>query len=453
MSRCCVVRIGVVVFVLLLANDHVVAEDSALAAAGNAHSTISTNGPILLSLDACVALALHTAETAGQLDGAVPQAEAQLRQAHSDSLPQLHLSPQIRAFVNDSSSTDVDFGIDLGERFLEIPQNLARRRIARGRLDQAEQRARRTFEQHAVKVQLAYLRCLSAQEDVQLAHARLESARAAGKAWKDIKLEDLELAGQKTMATLEARHAKDAYGDYEALEDACFGQLATLCGLDTHDFLLEELPRYAFPNISLSQCLSWWRDHRTDVIALEKQVTMMSEVIHLARLGHWPRARMGLGYDDGHSDSEFDDDPQGAFAMFALSIPIWDAGHTRARIDESVAQRDALLARMAAMKNDIPSMVTDAYLQLRKSVQAFERMRADPKPERRFEEAKAQFDNGDISDIKFAAERLVWDSHCADIAEDNRACYVAEAKLCEVLQASRFELSAGLPETDASVIP
>ncbi len=453
MNRYRVVRIGAVVLVLLLAHDHVVAEESSATATDYALSTTPTNHPILLSLDACVVLALHAAETAGQLNGEVPQAEAQLRQAHSDSLPQLHLSPQIRAFLSDSSSTDLDISVDLGERFLEIPQNLARRRIARGRLDQAEQRARRTSEQHAVKVQLAYLRCLSAQNDVQLAHARWESAHAAGEVWKDMTLEDPDLAEQQTMATLEARHAKDAYQDSEAIEEACFGQLAMLCGLDPHDCLLEKLPRYAFPPISLSRCLAWWQDHRTDVIALEKQVTMMSEVIHLARLGHWPRARLGVGYDDGHSESEFDDDPRGAFAMFALSIPIWDAGHTRARIDEAVAQRDALLARMAVMKNNIPSTVTDAFLQLRKSVQAFERMSVDPKPERCFEEAKAKFDNGDISNIKFAVERLLWDSHCADIAEDNRACYEAEAKLCEVLQASRFELSAGLPETDASVTP
>ena len=427
--------------------DEISAEPQALA------GTMPTNALLRLSLDKCLELGHRFAVTTGQLDGEVSQAEARLRLARSDSFPQLHVSPQLRTYISDSFGTDIDVGIDLGPRFLEFPQNSARQRIARGRLDEAGQRAARAGGQLAVSVQHAYLRCLAAQSGSRRCLARLDSARAVDKAWRDLKLDDPDLQQRQSMSAIAFRHAQDAYGDSEALRELSFAQLMSICGLQNVHFELEELPRYTFPNVSLVRCLSWWQKHRTDLLALEQEVETMSEVIRLARLDRWPRARMGIGYDDGRADSTFDDAPDGIFAMVALSSPIWDAGQTRARVDEAIANRDELVSRVVVAKRELPTEVTGAFMQLRKNVQTLELMVANSEPARQVEEATAQLASGEISKLRYATQQLKWDSHCAAIAAQDRACYEAEAGLCQALQASRSQLAAGLPVTVEGAAP
>jgi outer membrane protein TolC len=442
MSRRCIVAV-LVAMVVAVSHGQAVSMEADAA---------RTNTSIRLSLDAYVEVAVQYAEAAGQFGGGVALAASLLAQARSDASPQLHLEPQLRTFVSDSTGNDVDIGIDLGSRFLEIPQNMARKKVAKARVGQAQHRSTRARDLYAVRAQLAYVRALAAQQSMMLCRERLAAAQAANDAWKDMAVSDTDLQDRQLASALAAQHAQEALADAEGLRDACNDQLKGLCGMKHAILEIEALPRYGFPNITLASCLAWWRTHRTDLRAAKEERTMMTDVVRLARYGYWPRARMGIGYDDGRSDSEFDDNPSGLFALFALSIPVWDAGKTKGRIAEACARRDTVSAQITAIESEIPGTVTDAFRQLREAVQAFERMEAAPKPARRLREAKAKLASEGISRMEFDEAQLAFDTHLAAVASHNRACYLAEADLCDALQASRAQLSAGLVDEPISVL-
>ncbi len=403
-----------------------------------------TNTVGYLSLDLCIEQALAHAQTVGLLDSNIALANAGYRRARAQSRPQLHLTPRLRTYLDSSGDTELDMGVELGEHLLDIPQNIVRRRLARARIQQANQKALYAYNRYATQAVRAYLKTDEACGAHRLAALRYSAARADREAWADITVDEPALRDRRALAILDASHAEEALRDAVIIRTQAMGHLRDLCGLDNTDVALAPLPAYQFPPIDLERCLAWSNTNRSDLAAVRTEVRAMSNAVRLARYGRLPRARLGLGYDSGGEDLGGEDDPEGVFAMVQLTIPFWDAGQTRARIEEATARRDALASNLPTLERQVEQAVVTAFVQCRAASQAAERLRAVSAQKRTYEEAAARHAAGDMSKTEFTAATLAWETHVEERHAADRACYESEARLCEAIQATRQQLAAGL---------
>jgi outer membrane protein TolC len=416
-------------------------------------SDAADSAPKALTVDSCVDAALRFAEANGMFDAEVASSEAARRETHSGSMPHLNVTPEYRENFSGYRDSQFNVAADLGQRFLEVPQNIVRNRIARGQVGIAELRSRRLRIQYASRVMKAYVMSLRARQDLELSRGRLGMAEKEQVAWRHVTTVDRVVNERRERSLRETERLRIALADAEAMQGESNRQLRQLCGLGDVEVQLAELPPYGMPSVTLDSCLRWALTHRSDLAAAEREQALLAEGVRLANMDRLPRPRASFGYDSGGTDSDLNNNPQGGYAMLALEIPIWDAGETRARATQLAVKRDSLAIRIPELKSEISAGVSESYVRLRQAAGVLSAKTDDTAAEKVFREADVRFKLGGASPHEHEGAQLRLEAYRAEVQTANWACYEEEAQLLEALQATRADLAAGLPPSEAAAGP
>ena len=421
--------------------------------AGEVESDAAVSAPKAMTVDSCVDAALQFAETNGMFGAEVASSEAERRETWSGSMPHLNVTPELRENFSGDSGSQFNVAGDLGQHFLEVPQNIVRNRIARGQVGIAELRSRRLRTQYAARVMRAYVTCLRASQEVELSRGKLGMAEKEQVAWGRVTTADRVVEERRDRSLRETERLRISLADAKTMQGECDRQLRQLCGLVDVEVRLTDLPPYGMPSVTLDNCLQWAMTHRSDLLAARREKELLTEGVRLARMDRLPKPRATFGYDSGGNNSDLNSNPEGGYAMLALEIPIWDAGATRARAEQLAAKRDSLEIRMPELESEISAAVSESYVRLRQAASTLGAKTDDTTAEKVFREADVRFTLGGASQHEHEGARLQLDAYRAEVQAANWACYEEEAQLLEALQATRADLAAGLPASEVQVGP
>jgi outer membrane protein TolC len=392
------------------------------------------------TLEACLERGMARAEREGLFDSEVAAAKAGVDEARSQSALRLNVTPGVRYNTLDGRWLG-DLQANLGDTLLEVSQNRVRRGIAEGRVTSAGYRRERMRSQYAAGIVRAYAACLRAQGDLDQAGERARLAEEAVSAWSRLDAGTRALVEQREKASLAARDARDGRDRLEEVLVQTRRRLATLTGMTEEELgRCREPESYAPAAVSLERCLAWAREHRSDLARARHEAGLMEQAVRLARMDRWPKPRLSFGYTSNNNatDNELS-------ARLAVEVPLWDAGQTSARAAELSAQSAGLRVEADSLEAKIAEEVTQGYLKLREATHLLENAARDLLPAREAQLAEVRWKNGEISRLEYDESRLGLFEQQGRIGRLKWECLEAEAELQDVLQASREELSAGLP--------
>lgn len=406
-----------------------------------------TNGaaslPEPVTLEECIARSLDAAGNRGVFDSEMAFARADAAAARSRSYPHLNVIPDVRYYPGDAEIEGA-VSADLGEHFLEIPQNRLHRRIAERNIARAGYRRDGLRNARRAATVQAYVDCLQTGKDLEM--ARMESAvrEAAAAAWNELADDAPASVEQREAARRALLEARAASAQAEWRDRETRRRLSALCEFPAGAaFRMTPLPAFDMPPVGLDDCLAWAARH-SELACARHEFETSEWTIRLARMGRRPTAGLSFGYTDRGQD-EFDDGESGSYGALHLRIPLWDAGETRANVARLQARRDSLGLEMERIEADLEKNVSAAFAALRRAVDARTSAQSDPAPERRFRAAEARFRNGELAGAAFAEEQMNWDRHKALILSRNWDCYRSQADLLAAIEATDEELRAGLP--------
>lgn len=401
--------------------------------------------PESVTLEYCIARSMAAAEEGGVFDAELAFARADIRAARARSYPHVNVIPDMR-YYSDNSEVDTAISGDLGEHFLEIPQNRLHRRIARrnatlARCRQDGLRARRRAE-----VVRTYADCLKAEKELELAEKECAAKETAEAAWSRMNPRSATLVEQQESArtALRAARAKTVHAELQCREMK--RRLCELCDLSAgHDFRIEDMPDFEMPPVTLEDCLSWAAVNHNGLSAALHEIETAELMIDLARMGRLPTPGLSFGYSDRGQD-EFDDTESGAYGSVFVRIPLWDAGETKADVERLRARREALSVEAETLRSDLEKNIASAFLALKQAFISLQSVRSDPEPDREFRSARIRFENGDMSRIAFEAAELNRARHAALLLYGKWDCFRAQADLLESIEATAEQLLAGLKQ-------
>jgi len=423
-------------------------------AEGNSHQpTPNAQRPkeVSLTLETCVERALEAAAARGVFD-AEAMARPTLRAARARSLPHLNVTPELRYFTTDANTETAVWG-DLGQHFLEIPQNIMHRRMAGRQARRVALRVRRLQCARAAAAARAYIDVVTAGLRRELARQRRARAQDTQTGWTAVTNDTPKIRTEKRLAR---RTAERAAAEHEEAAAVCARQrrgLAALCGLTAAELdQLAGLPPYTMPGVTLEDSVHWAVSNRSDLAMARLDVRLTEMMAGLQRMERLPTPGLSFGYteaNDGKTDIredvfDEDEDRSGVFAAVQLRIPIWDAGQNAARVAKLREQAKAMAYELDEMEAGIAAAVTAKFTALNTAWQNLLDTRADPEPERAFAAAAIRFAQGGIARQAYADARLRLAAHRNTLALRNADCHRAETDLLEALEATRAEWRRGL---------
>lgn len=417
----------------------------AIGTSGLAAPAAAPSGaPLELGVEDCVQLAQSTSDnlTLTELDILLSRADRDL--ASCDSLPHLNFTPGIRYFTQ-GGDTEPDIRVDLGRRFLELPQNNVRRKIAQSRLDWARHRKARAQCGLTAQVWRAYLSCLRESRVLEQARAAADLAGRVEAQWNAVTVRNEALDKERRAATQSAQQARLALAHAETTSRQAREILGTLCGIAPgREIVCRKPGPLSKPIPSLEQCQAWARAHRSDLRSARMEYDGSLQNIRLARMTRMPTPEVGFGYGAQNSSSTLDG-RDGAYGTLSLRIPLWDAGETAARVRRAQAESEALKVGITRLEGEVAQDVTAKHIALEQALSDREAAAADVAAKEAFEKAEIQRKSGAITEIEFARARVKFlESETVALARDF-ACHEQAARLLEALEATREDWSGGLP--------
>lgn len=393
------------------------------------------------SLDVCLTQAVAYAETIGVFRSEIAAAQASLAEARSRSYPQLSVVPGMRCYIGESGMS-AEASADFGEHLLEIPQNVARRRIARGEVVRAAHKTRYSRCRHLCNVLRAYVSCLKAQQGAQLSRDCLPAAEQIHAAWQLVTEQNPKILEHRRMSATMLEERRAAGEQAAQMHRTLSAQLSTLCGYPSNVALvLADVPVYALPPVTLDRCQTWALTNRGDLLATRCEAELLRQAARLVRLDRLPSPQLSVGY----TEESTQDDQEGVFARLGLKFRVWDGGETSARADKLQAQADGRKLEILAAETEIRTAVARAFMELQQAALARKTLAEDRKPREEATIADIRWRNGAMSRAERELAALRQAEHQVKTQERNLSCYEAEAALLEAIEATREQLAAGLP--------
>jgi outer membrane protein TolC len=427
-------EVGVIVLCALIVG-------SAVCASADTNEAVGL--PEAVTLDYCLTRSLAAAEQRGLFAAELAVARADVAAARARSNPHLNLTPDARYYM-EGSGIDGALSADLGEAFLEIPQNrlhreIARRNVTRARVQQDGLRIHR-----AAEVMRAYTDCLKSAGELDLARKEASAAEAADTAWNGIRMDPTAMSAGREAARLALQDARAKSAQAELLARESRRQLSKLCDFPPgYELRAVDLPQFEMPPVALEDCLAWAAANHSGLRSALHERDTTDLMARLARMGRLPTPGLAFGYTDRGRD-EFDEEDSGPYGSVQLRIPLWDAGETRANVERLEARRSALDVETAKLETELSKTIASTYAAMQEAFAAMQSLRADAQPEREFKSARIRHRSGELSPIAWEAAQLSRARHETLLRMKNWDCYRAQASLMEAVEASREELRAGL---------
>lgn len=403
---------------------------------------------ILLNLDACLEQAAIWAKSTGRLGRHGAMAAALSDEAWAKSWPRLNVRAGARYETRDGNILPEADG-DFGETFLELPQNVARRRIAELGVAGAallEARELCVAQARAIRAYTAFLR---SDARLNMAEEQMFLADEIEYAWS-MAPDDPSLAERRAEALTQARNRPLLLEQAQMEQASAAKRLFTICNLAGTDALVTVAAIHCYdapPPVSLERCVAWATANRGDLLAMREQERAQKVAVRLARMARLPSPALGFGYRDS-SDVDSDNAFQGLYIKAMLKAPIWDAGEISAQVKKLSAERTRTLTELDDLEAGIAASVARAYGAWRRAEEAyFAVTHAADDSQDLLRKANIRRALGDLSENQYRTEVLRANERQWSVIDAALACHEAEAELLEAVQAGREDLRAGLKES------
>lgn len=395
---------------------------------------------VVLTRDFCVQAALSRAEAAGRLDAQLRMARTGVDLASARSVPKLNLKAGGR-YESGNNDLSPEIEGDFGETLFEIPQNRARRRIARSAAVMANMLDARETSVIAARGARAWVDFARAAGKLAVAEDRFFAAVKTADAWAGIG--DFEGAERKRVEAQAALTREEFEVEAARTEYALAAeQLFFVCGLDRSAAAVLEIPADYTPSaVGLDPCVERAVSRRGDLLAANERLSMLAHASRLAALGRMPTPGLNFGYR-GADTSDWDESKKGFYAHAFIRIPVWDAGDISAQVRRAEIEREHAEAEAEALKIKVVSEVVAAHAAWRKAVEALRTDRGPIEAEEIAARAGARLAAGDISPVEHEFELLRVLELGNRRSELVLECVKAESDLLEAMNADR-ELWAG----------
>jgi len=416
-----------------------------LMVSGSARTAAAEGEVRKLGLKDCITLSTDKAEKEGRFDAELMSARAGLMEANSGFWPHLKVTPEARYYF-DGANTEIYFRGDLGQRLLEIPQNLARRRMALEQIKSAEHRKNRARCQQMTSVMKLYAGYLSSLQELKISQKRLAAAEKSAAKWKQVNPADLVVKKQKEDAEKNLRMEKAIASQLEVLNKFMRDQLIMLCGIKKDEVMeLQTLPEYKAPEVTIDQCLAWAMDNRSDLLAAKKEAVMLKEAMKLAKMDRWPKPRLLVGYGETGSETDISQ-KESVFAALAIELSIWDAGEIAARVKGIEARIKGANLQMEILEKRINESVILAYSDWYKASQLLLAGSGNEKAIEEYKRAELRYRNGEITEVEFLTAEAAKLGSDFETLKKNISCFEKEADLLEAIEAGQEQFINGLKE-------
>ena len=320
-----------------------------------------------ISLNRCIQLALDNPETTDSIYYEVDLAEIELDQ--TDSLLYPHLGARYH-YDYDFKQEDVYSGFEilLEGSYLEIPQNIIRRKIARTKLKAAEYRAQRERSRLIYEITRKYCELLKFQALSSPAEAALAITEMENKIAEIRKNEGLTLEPEMKETERKVRSQKETLKVAQRqLEEArlVFSHLLSI----EEDFTLAPLNHEPSLSGEPEELIEWAQENRSDARAARELVELFKSAIKLAAFNRWiPRPELCVGYGSPTSGDASDwFEKEGFYIKTALSYTFCDWGEKASRIAKARRELQKSLAILKALPRKIRLEVTGSYARLQRA--------------------------------------------------------------------------------------
>jgi len=320
-----------------------------------------------ISLSDCIQLALDNPETTDSIYYEVDLAEIELDQ--TDSLFYPHIGARYN-YDYDFKEDDVYSGIELllSGSYLQVPQNIVRRKIAEAKLKAAEYKSQRErfrliYTITSKYCELLKLQAFSSRSRSLLTIAEMQKKIADIQRREGLTLEpELKEIGRKIISlkgTLESsqrslREARSAFSRFLSIEG---------------DYNLEPLEHLPSLSADPKELIGLAQENRSDARACRELIELLKSSITLAVLDRWlPEPELELGYGSptaGEASDWFE--KEGFYVRTALSYTIWDWGEKASRIALAKRELENNLAALKALPGKIRLEVAESYAGLEKA--------------------------------------------------------------------------------------
>ena len=402
---------------------------------------------IALNLETCLAMAVDQAKNTGRLGQSMALATAFSQEARSKSWPKLNIHAGIRYETRNADTLPEADG-DFGNTFLELPQNIVRRRIATLHMACAKHYETRALCIIQARILRVYAGLLRADANLNLAEERLILSDQLETAWQRVP-EDASLAKRKKESLAMTRNQPLLHEQAQLEQMMAAKRFFIMTGLaDSHAATsIANLPDYKPPsNLTAERCLEWALKQRSDLQALNEQIRLQTEAIRLARMARLPSPMLSFGYRDS-SDTDHDNATDGMYLKAMLKIPIWDAGEINAQTAKLAIERTRSLLERDDLQAEIAAATARSYGAWRRAVENHAeavRNADSAKPAQR--QAEIRHALGDLSTTQYQTELLRIHELAWTCMDANLACFEAESDLLENIQADQACFATGLKE-------
>lgn len=320
-----------------------------------------------LTLNRCIQLALDNPETTDSIYYEVDLAGIELDQ--TDSLLYPHLGARYK-YDYDFKQEDVYSGLEilLDGPYLEIPQNIVRRKIAKTKLKATEYQAQRERSRLIYEITSKYCELLKLQALSSQAQALLEIAEMENKIAEIQKSEGLTLEPEMREIERKVSSQKESLESAQRqLKEASlvFSQLLSI----EEDFTLTPLDHEPSLSGDPEELIEWAQENRGDARAVRELVELFKSSIKLAAFDRWiPKPELSMGYGSPTSGDASDwFEKEGFYIKTALSYTFWDWGEKASRIARARRELEKSLATLKAFPGKIRLEVAGSYAGLEKA--------------------------------------------------------------------------------------
>jgi len=414
---------------------------------GLAGSSLAEGEARKVGLQDCITLATNRAEREGLFDADLLAARANLMEVKSGFYPQLKVVPEVRYYF-DGSDTEIYFRGDIGQRLLEIPQNLARRRLALEQIKSAEHKRDRGRCEEISSVMKLYVGSLRSAEELKISRQRLAAAEKSAAMWRQVQTDEPALKKQKEDAEKNLRVAKGLAAQTELLNKFLRGQLMSLCGIKMDEAVeLKALPVYKAPEVTIDQCLAWALKNRSDLLSARKDAEMLKEAARLAKMDRWPKPRLMVGYGETGSQTDVTTQRESVFAAIGVEFNIWDAGEITAKVRGIEAKIKGAGFQLDMLEKRVSESVILAFSDWYKAAQLLLAESSNEKILEEYKRAELRYRNGEITEVEFFAAEALKLENDFEAVKKNLTCFEKEADLLEAIEAGTEQLLNGLKES------
>ena len=320
-----------------------------------------------ISLYRCIELALENPEIMDSIYYEVDIAEIELDRTDSQLYP--HLGARYN-YDYDFKQEDTYSGIEilLDGPYLQIPQNIVKRKISKAKLKAAEYKSRRERAHIIYEVARNYCELMKLQALETRARDMLKIAEMEKKIVDIRKKEGLTLKPEmKEIGRKIITLKKSLESTRRSLKE---GRLALSRSLSIEaDFKLAPLDHQPAVGSDPERLIAWARNNRSDARAIRELIDLLKSSIKLATFDRWiPEPELYLGYGSPTSGDASDwYEKEGFYIRTALSYTLWDWGEKASRIAQAKRELERSLAALKAMPRKIRLEVAKSYAGLEKS--------------------------------------------------------------------------------------